>query len=123
MTSFQISLTRSRREATRFVNRVRRQLQKALAEEHAKSGLTQSEIARLIGVHRSVINREIQGYQDLTLGRVAELACAMGRRAKLELPEIAPKHGANIEQEALVNVSSTNSAVEHNEVIIQQRAA
>jgi transcriptional regulator with XRE-family HTH domain len=61
------------------VTSVRRAIQRALAEEKAKSGMTQSDIARAIGVHRSVISREISGYQDLTLGRVAELAWVMGR--------------------------------------------
>ena len=32
----------------------------------------------MIGVHRSVINRELMGYSNLTLRRVAELAWALG---------------------------------------------
>jgi plasmid maintenance system antidote protein VapI len=69
------------------VQDVRRAIQKALAEEEARRGLTQSDIARAIGVHRSVINREIRGYKDLTLGRVAELAWAMGRFPAVDLPQ------------------------------------
>lgn len=88
MTSFQISITPSRRAAARFVTAVRRALQKALAEEHGKSGLSQSELARQIGVNRSVISRELNGYNDLTLGRVAELAHAMGRIPEFSLPTI-----------------------------------
>ena len=61
MPSFQISVTPSRRAAARFVIRVRRALLKALAEEKARRGLSQSEMARLIGVHRSVIHRELRG--------------------------------------------------------------
>jgi transcriptional regulator with XRE-family HTH domain len=86
MPSFRGSLTPTRREAARFVTGVRRSLQKALAEESEKRGLSQSDIAREIGVHRSVINRELQGYQDITLGRVAELACALGRKPTFDLP-------------------------------------
>jgi transcriptional regulator with XRE-family HTH domain len=98
MTSFQITLSPSKRAAARFVNSVRRKLQKALVEESQKSGLTQTEIANTIGVHRSVINRELRGRKDITLGRVAELASAMGRRAELELPERASSatHVSNI---------------------------
>ena len=77
MVSFQISLTPSRRAAGRFINEVRRKLQKALVEEAERTGLTQSDIARELNVHRSVINRELRGYKDITLGRVAELAHAM----------------------------------------------
>jgi predicted XRE-type DNA-binding protein len=68
--------------------RVRRAFQKALAEEARASGLTQSEIARRLGVHRSVINRELRGTKDITLGRVGELAWAMGREISFELPKI-----------------------------------
>jgi transcriptional regulator with XRE-family HTH domain len=87
MTSFQITLSPSKRAAARFVNGVRRKLQKALAEESEKNGLTQTDIANTIGVHRSVINRELRGRKDMTLGRVAELASAMGRKVEIELPE------------------------------------
>ena len=95
MPSFRISVTPSRRAAGRFVTRVRRAIQKALAEEQSKSGINQSAIARAIGVHRSVINREIRGQKDLTLGRVAELAWALGRKPIFELPEIGISAGAN----------------------------
>ncbi len=89
MPSFQITLRPSKRAAGRFVNNVRRKLLRALSEESAKRGLTQTDIAREIGVHRSVINRELRGQKDITLGRVAELASAMGRKVELELPERA----------------------------------
>lgn len=65
---------------------VRRTIQKALAEEEKKRGLKQTDIARAIGVHRSVINRELKGRKDITLGRVAELAWAMGRVPVFDLP-------------------------------------
>src|SRR5665811_218708 len=76
--SFQITLTPSRRAAGRFIAHVRRSFQRLLAEEKARAGISQSDIARMIGVHRSVINREIRGKKDITLGRVAELAWALG---------------------------------------------
>jgi predicted transcriptional regulator len=74
MTSYQI--TPNMRAAGRFVSRVRRAIQKALAEEETSNGIAQSDIARAIDVTRSVISREIRGYKDLTLSRVAELAWA-----------------------------------------------
>lgn len=91
MPSFQISLTPSRRAAGRFIAAVRRNLQRAFSDQE-KAGLSQSEIARRIGVHRSVINRELRGAKDITLGRVAELAWAMGRRISFDLiPLTAPQ--------------------------------
>jgi len=80
MPLFQISITPTKRAAGRFVNSVRRSLQKAFVEENRQRGLTQSDIARQIGVHRSVIHRELHGFKDITVGRVGELAFAMGRK-------------------------------------------
>jgi predicted XRE-type DNA-binding protein len=96
MTSFQITLSPSRRAAARYVSQVRRALQKALAEEQKASGLTQSQIARAVGVHRSVINREMKGQKDLTLGRVAEFAWAMGRKPVFDLIPNTNPHGSNL---------------------------
>lgn len=81
--SFQISIQPSRQAAARFVDRVRSTLLKAVME----SGISQSEIARKLGVHRSVIHRELKGYQNLTLGRAAELAWAIGKNATFILEE------------------------------------
>lgn len=96
MTSFQIAVSPSRRAAGRFVSRVRRALQRALVEEGEHNGITQSEIARSIDVHRSVISRELNGRQDITLGRVAELAWALGRDIEFELVERETPEGSNV---------------------------
>jgi plasmid maintenance system antidote protein VapI len=86
--SFQISIPPNRQAAARFVGSVRRALLKALME----SKISQSDIARALGVHRSVIHRELKGYQDITLGRAAELAWALGKRATFAIEEQAPDH-------------------------------
>jgi transcriptional regulator with XRE-family HTH domain len=86
----------SRRAAARFVTDVRRKILKALEEEQKKTGLKQTDIARAIEVHRSVINRELRGKKDLTLGRAAELAWAMGRTPTFELPEQKHAQGSNL---------------------------
>lgn len=96
MTSFRLSLTPSKRAAGRFISKVRRELQKALSEEHARRGLTQSDLARKIGVHRSVIHRQLVGIENLTLGRVGELAAALGREADFALRDPAHRPGSNI---------------------------
>jgi plasmid maintenance system antidote protein VapI len=116
MPSFQITVTPSRRAAARFITRVRRALQKALAEEAQLSGLSQSKIAGAIGVHRSVINRELRGQRDITLGRVGELAWALGRTIVFELqtsPAMVnrferPETGAGVNTEH-VNFSSNET--------------
>jgi plasmid maintenance system antidote protein VapI len=85
--SFQITISSNRRAAARFVTAVRRAIQKAYAEEQKASGLTQTAIARALGVHRSVINRELRGRKDMTIGRIAELAWAMGRVPSFAMPK------------------------------------
>jgi hypothetical protein len=89
MPSFQITLSPKRRAATRFIGQVRRQLQRALAEEKATHGATQSGVARKLDVHRSVISRELRGQKDIGLGRVAEFAWALGLEPHLELKRAA----------------------------------
>lgn len=85
--SFRISLTPYRRAAARFVGDVSRGLQRALAEEEARRGLKQADIARALDVDRATITRQIHGEQNMTLARVAELAWAMGRKAEVTFPE------------------------------------
>jgi hypothetical protein len=97
MTSFQIALSPNRRAAARFIGQVRRSLQKAYVEEQKKNGLSQSEIARMIKVHRSVINRELKGLKDMTIGRVGELSWAMGRRPLFTAEELNKNPSANFQ--------------------------
>jgi hypothetical protein len=108
--SYQLTLSPSRRAATRMINKVRREIQKAFAEEQLKSGINQSQIARAIGVHRSVINREIKGYKDITLGRVGELAWALGREPTIVFAEPAEIQGMNAQVVRSCSEVSTTSS-------------
>lgn len=94
MPSFQLTITPKRRAAGRYLSEVRREFQKAFAVE-AQAGLTQSEIARRLDVHRSVINREFKGTRDITPSRVGELAWAMGYRPIFQLEKVRDGVGAN----------------------------
>src|SRR3569832_2852442 len=96
MTSFQITISPTRRAAARFIATVRRAIQQALVEEYKDRGLTQADIARVLKVHRSVINREIRGDKDLTRGRIGELAHALGRDPTFSLPKRKKRDGANL---------------------------
>jgi transcriptional regulator with XRE-family HTH domain len=122
MTSFRISLTPSKRVAGRFVSSVRRAIQKALAEEQRDSGLTQSDIARKIGVHRSVINRQIQGREDMTLSRVAELAWALGRKPVFDLPKTTHAAGSNLPRPEVIVTGTTQRAVRLPDHMVQSAA-
>jgi hypothetical protein len=93
--SFRIAIAPNRRASARFIDVVRRTLQARFAERKAQGRLTQTMIAEALGVHRSVISRELRGVKDLSLGRVGELAWAMGLepRFELDVPEVSA--GAN----------------------------
>jgi len=95
MPLYQIAIDPNRRAAARFVGQVRRALQKAFVEEQKARGLTQAEIGRLLKVHRSVINRELKGFKDITLGRVGELVWAMGRKPSFSADEPIQSRGTN----------------------------
>jgi plasmid maintenance system antidote protein VapI len=109
MTSFQISLTPNRRAAARFIGQIRRALQMAYVEEQTENGLSQSEIARALKVHRSVINRELKGLKDITAGRIAELAWAMGRKPAFTLEKLEQRaetnHPASAPNQVNANIS------------------
>jgi len=91
--SFRIGVTPHRRAAARFVAKVRRQLQKALADNPE---VTQSAIAELLGVHRAVVNRQFKGTADISLGRVAELAHALGYEPEFSLLGSEGGAGSNV---------------------------
>lgn len=116
MTSFQVSISPTKVAAARFIGDVRRGLQRAYAVAKNTNGLNQSEIARELGVHRSVVNRELTGLKDMTLGRVAELAHILGRKAVISFPERVAEAGQNIEAASLIRARVDYSATEEAEV-------
>lgn len=93
--SFQITITPSKRAAGRLITAVRRALQMIYVSEQKRRGLKQTDIARKMGVHRSVVNKLLHGRENLTLGKVGELAWAMGRKAVISFPEVQVPQGAN----------------------------
>lgn len=116
MTSFQITIEPHKRAAGRFIGNVRRGLQKAYAHEKKNRGLTQADIARTLGVHRSVINRELTGLKDMTLGRVAELAQILGRKAVIDFPELVPAPGQNIKMDRPLQADVDYSSADEGEL-------
>jgi plasmid maintenance system antidote protein VapI len=83
--SFRITLAPNRKAATRFIGSVRRRLQRAFVDN---PDVSRSDVARQLDVHRSVITRQLQGTADMSLGRIAEIAWALGYRPKFELERL-----------------------------------
>lgn len=83
------------RTVSRFISHVRSELQGALISEKKKRRLTQQAIAKLLGVNRSVINRQFVGTENLTLRSVADLAWALGYDVDFKLSKNEIEVGDN----------------------------
>lgn len=109
--SFRILSDPRQRFASRFIARVRDELMRALMVEKSQRGLTQAELARKLGVNRSVINKELSGKANLTLRRVAELAWALDCEVSFSMDKAAPAESISATSTDLgrtVNVVSRN---------------
>lgn len=91
--SFQIGITPNRRASTRFIGKVRRALIQLLADNN---DVSRTQIADAIGVHRSVITRQLNGHADMNVGRIAEIAWALGYRPVIDFEKIGMPEGANV---------------------------
>lgn len=112
MTSFRLGIKPSKKAAGRFISRARRKLQQAMIRSEAQ-GVKQADVAREIGVHRSVVNRELRGEANITLGRFAELAHAMGGEAQIDIcfPEDEAGRNAPVSSSAHIASLSVGSQV------------
>jgi transcriptional regulator with XRE-family HTH domain len=77
--SYQLKIDPHKQRVGRIVYAIRSELLRAFAEEHDKRGLTQAELARRLGVHRSVVTRLLNGEKTLTARRIASLIAAMDK--------------------------------------------
>jgi transcriptional regulator with XRE-family HTH domain len=109
--SYQYDIGEKGRRVARFLGKVRRELQAALEQEKTVRKLTQQQIANMIGVNRSVINRQLLGGENLTLRRVAELAWALGWEIVFELRKPAVARGQNYLPTQAFPVPSTTEEV------------
>jgi len=94
MSSLMFDIGERRRAASRFMARVQREVQRAVAAEKQSRKLTQQQIADSLETSKSVINREILG-GNLTLRRLGELAWALGYEIVFEFRKRPMAHGQN----------------------------
>jgi transcriptional regulator with XRE-family HTH domain len=78
-----------------MIGEIRNALHAALEEEHDIRGLTQSQMAVALGVDKSFVSRKMNGTSNMTLETLADLAFALNRPVKVELPSRAPEQGSN----------------------------
>jgi transcriptional regulator with XRE-family HTH domain len=89
------SKSRKDRIAVRFLGHVHAVLSRAALQVREKHGVTQAQVARELGVDRSVITRLLAGAGNPTVRTIGELAGALGYRPELVLHEIESRPGAN----------------------------
>jgi len=107
MPSFRTSVTPHRRTAARFVEAVRRKLVAAYADQPE---VTQTAIAETLGVHRSVVNRQLRGLSNMSLGRVAELSWCLGFEPVFTLERIHIGPTINVAPPPKVDVKSASAS-------------
>jgi transcriptional regulator with XRE-family HTH domain len=95
MTYFRFDIGSRARQAGRLIGRVRSELLKALSERKAETGLSQQALAYKLGVHRSLINRQLTGETNLTLRSIADLAWALDMEVSFELRKPTAEQGQN----------------------------
>jgi hypothetical protein len=78
MNSFELEIDEKSRVGTVYMARVVNEIRRAAAIEKASRKITQQAIADKIGTSRAVVNREMQGLENLSSRRVAELLWALG---------------------------------------------
>ena len=71
------------------------QLREAFADRRRNHGETQEDIAALVGVNRSVVNRRLRSGSNLTLETIADMAWALGRGVKVDIYDPAERIGCN----------------------------
>ncbi len=117
MTSFQISVSPHRRAAARFVSSVHRSLLRAF---EGTPEVSQTSIADTLGVHRSVISRQIRGQKDISIGRAAEIAFAMGYEATFDLIKAEQAAGSNAPATVIGGNPFTNTSVSSSASVISE---
>lgn len=88
MNSFELEVDEKSRVGSEFMARVVNEIRRAVATEKASRRLTQQAIAEKIGTSRAVINRQIQGLENLSARRIGEILWAIGWEPHFEVRKI-----------------------------------
>lgn len=90
--SYQIKLDPKSRKTARFISLLQKKIQKAFVA----TGKTQQEVATILGVDRSVINRRLTGSANLTARSIAEFAYAFDKDVYIEFVDHPRAKQANV---------------------------
>jgi hypothetical protein len=88
MTSYELEIDEKSYVGSTFMARVVNEIRRAASIEKASRKITQEAIAKKIGTSRAVINREMQGLENLSSRRIAEILWALGWEPHFEARKI-----------------------------------
>jgi hypothetical protein len=88
MNSFELEIDEQSYVGAMFMARVANEIRRAAAIEKTSRKITQQAIADKIGTSRAVVNREMQGLENLSARRIAELLWALGWEPHFEARKI-----------------------------------
>lgn len=90
--SFAFKTTQKERDGNRLISMVLREIVRAAIVEKQRSGVTQREVARRLGVDKSHVSKLLSGKSNMTLRSAGELLGAIGWEAEFRA---RPKHKAD----------------------------
>ena len=113
MNSFELEIDEKSRAGSEFMARVVNEIRRAFAAEKASRKITQQAIAEKIGTSRAVINRQVQGLENLSARRIGELLWAIGWEPKFSAERIPD--GDNEHPRSLLEVGFVNPPPDANQ--------
>ena len=111
--SYKMKISRLDRSAGRFKSRVHRALMKAVMAAKKEKGMTQSQIAELMGVDKSVVSRVLNGQGNLTLKTIGEISWVLGLRPELSFVKLdadLSTHSNHVPHEHIVAAEATKTS-------------
>jgi predicted transcriptional regulator len=91
------------RQVSLEVERVNAEVARTIYELRKKAGLTQKELAQMVGTTQSVISRlEDADYEGHSLSMLHRIAMALNRRLSVQMTEPLDEMAANVRKESQV---------------------
>ena len=113
MTTYNMAIEPRRQVFVRLAGRLLAELQLAYTCEHDARGITRTDIAAALGVHKSVISRRLNGTSNLTLESLADLAWALDHEITISLRPRSEviSVSSNYHAEAVPRTSNVDSVI------------
>lgn len=103
--SYSMKISKRDRATGRFKSRVHRALMKAVIAAKNERNLTQSQIASLMEVDKSVVSRILNGRGNLTLKTIGDISWVLGLRPEISFVELdagVAQNANHMQQEQVV---------------------